>query len=139
MNANKKYSFKWTLKTTANKTYMCNECKQKILFQMAIENNSEFSSPKIKIKKGYHFKITMRTLVHPLAHHIHSVSKLNLSFCSTGPVFSQPATFPASGQDPGPSVHEVPDVVGHWKSALSILLVGVITLQFSCSLYQQRV
>ena len=62
---------------------------------MDIENNSEFSSPKIKIKKGCHVKITMRTLVHTLAHHSHSVSKLNLSFvrlaqCSLSPRRSRP-------------------------------------------------
>ena len=59
---------------------MYTECKQNILFQMDIEKNSKFSTPKIKIRKGYPCEITMRTLVHILAHRSHSVSKLNLSF-----------------------------------------------------------
>lgn len=72
------------------KTYVNTECKQNILFQMDIENNSKFSTPKIKIKKEYPCEITMRTLVHTLAHRSHSVSKLNLSFvrlaqCSLSP------------------------------------------------------
>ena len=61
-----------------------------MLFQIDIENDIKFSSPKIKIKKEYTCQITMRTLVHTLAHRSHSVSKLNLSFlrlaqCSLSP------------------------------------------------------
>ena len=56
------------------------ECNEIILFQIDIENNIKFSSPKIKIKKEYSCLISMRTLVHALAHRSHSVSKFNLSF-----------------------------------------------------------
>ena len=47
------------------------ECKYKILFQIDMENDIKFSSPKIKIKKEYTCQITMRTLVHTLAHRSH--------------------------------------------------------------------
>ena len=42
------------------------------------------------MKKEYSCEITMRTLVHALAHRSHSVSKLNLSFVRLFSVFSNP-------------------------------------------------
>ena len=78
------------------------ECKQKILFQIDIENNIKFSSPKIKIKKEYSCLISMRTLVHALAHRSHSVSKLNLSFVRLAQCSLSPQNFRAADrtQDP---------------------------------------
>ena len=88
------------------------ECKQKILFQMDIENNSKISTPKIKIKKGYPCEITMRTLVHTLAHRSHSVSKLNLSFVRLAQCSHSPRHFRAADRTQDPQYMEVPDVVG---------------------------
>ena len=69
---------------------------------MDIENNSKISTPKIKIKKGYPCEITMRTLVHTLAHRSHSVSKLNLSFVRLAQCSHSPRRFRAADrtQDP---------------------------------------